>query len=352
MDISRTAFATLSPANLPAKLAFSALADLIAAQDGSDAHKRFVHVNTQQRYDRDVLRYNMALRRPVRADDALSESSTEIDTDVEDRVKPSGMIWTGCYTFDMGSLPADHSRGWTAGKEAPGTEVDFLLTTNGRQSDIRGRHVIFNFHQSTGYLYIVSRASSSGRSPVSVNGHEVPRGMTYSLNQQRMKIRLGTLEYVFEYTDYANSTDFQTRRGGYMTEVMGVSGATFDLTPTPSGKPRTIGDWTFSTPLGTGAFGRVHSATDSKGRIAAIKTIERKSRTADQVKEEIRILKELTALAEAEGAQDRILCLVDVIYPKGEEYTDAPFEEVSLVLQPCVLHTFADLVTARKANNR
>jgi hypothetical protein len=347
-----TVFATLTPANLPAKLAFSALATHFAAQDGSP-NKRFVHVNTQQQYDRNVLRYHMALRRPLRADDALSESSTEIDTDVED-IKPSGMIWTGCYTFNIApdSVPADCPKGWIAGKGAPEAVVDFLLTMNGRQPDIRSQHVMFNFHRSTGYLHLVSRASSNGRSPVGVNGHDIPRGMTYSLNQKDMKIRLGTLEYVFDYTDFSMSAKFQDDRMNYMTQYLGISESNFDLTPTPSGKPRTIGDWTFSNPLGAGSFGRVHSATDSKGRIAAIKTVERKSRNANHVKNEVRILKELTTLAESEGAQDQILRLIDVIYPKTEEYTNDPFEEIALVLQPCVRETFDSLITARNTNNR
>ena len=345
-------FATLTPANLSAKLAFSALATHFAAQNGS-TNKRFVRVNTQQQYDRDVLRYHMALRRPLRADDAFSESSTEIDTDVED-IKPSGMIWTGCYTFniDPDNVPGDCSKGWTAGKGAPETVVDFLLTTNGRQPDIRSQHAMFNFHRSTGYLYLVSRASSNGRSPVTVNGHDIARGMTYSLNQKAMKIRLGTLEYVFDYTDFSNSAEFREDRVRYMTQYLGISESNFDLTPTPSGQPRTIGDWTFSNPLGAGSFGRVHSATDSKGRIAAIKTVERRSRNANHVKNEVRILKELTTLAESEGAQDQILRLIDVIYPKTEEYTNDPFEEITLVLQPCVRETFDTLITARKTNNR
>lgn len=36
--------------------------------------------------------------------------------------------------------------------------------------------------------------------PLQAPGHEVRRGMSFSLNQGQMKIRLGLLEYDFRYT--------------------------------------------------------------------------------------------------------------------------------------------------------
>jgi hypothetical protein len=289
MEVPSLVFATLEPSNLQAKLDFDYVAGRLQEHDRRAANRQYIHVNVQQEYSLEIFRY-----RQRSGDPGLSSAtSTEADTENENDVQSSGMIWTGHYHLDLANPPENPMLGWVAGKGEK--EVEFRLGLNNKHNDVRGRHIFFNFHhKESGILSILSRASGTGRFQVTVSGLDVARGTTHSLNQNPMTIRLGTLEYVFRYTDLANKQAFSQLRKRYVMQNLGISAPVFDLAPTPTGQARTFGAWTISKPLGKGTFGKVHSATDRQGRVAAIKIVDR-TKSPREVQNEIQVLQELTA---------------------------------------------------------
>ncbi|KAM5463040.1 hypothetical protein MauCBS54593_007699 [Microsporum audouinii] len=130
---------------------------------------------------------------------------------------------------------------------------------------------------------------------VTVNGKAVRSGEQPSLNQTSMNIRINRLEFEFQYTDIAYTGKYYRDREGYMTKnLSSVILPNAELTPTPSRTFRCFGEWTISNFLGKGAYGRVSSATNSKGEVVAIKVVERDERKAEQIDHEIRFSKSLT----------------------------------------------------------
>lgn len=109
------------------------------------------------------------------------------------------------------------------------------------------------------------------------------------------------------------------------------------------------GPWTLNAPLGKGAYGKVYSATDHQGRLAAIKIISRET-TRLTARHEIDNFRKLAKSAGSETDRGRILRLVDVIPPDLDKASpNAPFlDDVALITMPCCHGTFADLVEARK----
>ncbi|KAM5448274.1 hypothetical protein McanCB49686_007235 [Microsporum canis] len=160
---------------------------------------------------------------------------------------------------------------------------------------------------------------------VTVNGKAVRSGEQSSLNQTSMNIRINRLEFEFQYTDIAYTGKYYGDRKG-----------TF----------RCFGEWTISNFLGKGAYGRVSSATNSKGEVVAIKVVERDERKAEQIDHEIRVLKSLQELSEInEGDKNRIVRLKDTVYSSGNASSrPTTVEEVALILEPTVSATLSDLI--------
>lgn len=337
--------ATLKPSNQLAKLAFSH-----TIEQSSDTLHRRVFVETEPRYDRDILRLRLKRKALLQSNvnDDASESSTDPGSGTEQELRPLGMVWKGYYLFDLDEPPDKPQTGWTVGKGRDEINIDFPINTPLRRDEIRGYHALFNLHHDTGYFYIISRASSM--TSVTVNGREVARGEMCALNQSPMIVSFGPLDYVFEYTDTARSATFNNRLGQYMKNYLNVARSDFSLTPTPTGQIRTVGDWTLGQSLGKGSHGKVYAATNFKNHIVAIKLVDRKSKR-DAVNKEIETLKALTELAKDKDDGWRLLRLRDVIYQNGtEEYSSTRFEDIILVLEPATLDCFDRLTT--DATNR
>ncbi|KAL8941860.1 MAG: hypothetical protein Q9216_002004 [Gyalolechia sp. 2 TL-2023] len=139
--MSDRAFASLVPANVLAKLAFSELYDSLTAgrqnsqADGVSALHRMA-VEPQQIVDSDVLRLRFEAERLVSSQNAdasdaeTSESLTEPTTDTESNHRELGMIWKGLYLLSLESPLSVPDRGYTAGKgPLENTLIDLLLCT-------------------------------------------------------------------------------------------------------------------------------------------------------------------------------------------------------------------------------
>ncbi len=351
-------FATLTPKNILAKIAFSevfeaATRDYQNTQAGLNASVLSrMRAGTQQEYDRDVLLFRHGIQRQRERQETghieanYSDSPTDLDTDTETQSRNFGMIWTGSYVLGFDPRPSFPDAGWTAGK---GPDVDILLSTRefAKQHDphLRARHARFNFDRDNAALFI-TKSNRGISTELTVNGVPVDRRI-HSLNQYRMSIRISSFEYVLEYSEYTASDDFKDDRRAYITESRQVPElSTFEM-PTPLSQTRTIGPWTLGDPLGKGAVGRVYLASNTQNEVVAIKVVERNTRTVRSVGREIDVLRRLTLLAQEHGEEGRLVRLKDALYPRGvAEFNSGStdFDEVALVLEPMTPRTFDHLI--------
>lgn len=337
------AFATLTPVNTAARVAFSDVfesANLSQKQQKTEYphHGQFMHVNQEPEYDREV-----ALLRTRHDDGSVSDTPTDPDTESEPETTDAGRIWTGCYFFQMSVLPRRPEVGWLAGKGRLGEEPEFLLATRQRSHGIRGRHAFFMFNSETRFLSI-SRASRAAND-IYVDG--IPITNQIAFNKSEARIRIGQLEYLFKYTEFSRDEIFYQQRDELLSRIFGWSNLILpSVTPTPAPHSIAVGEWTLAASAGKGGFGKVSVATNTSNEVVAIKMMERSARTASHIAQEIATLQKITDLVNRER-EDRIVRLREVIYQHGkEQYSPPRLEEVSLVLEPVVRQTFAELITS------
>jgi hypothetical protein len=187
MAPAQCVFATLTPSNIHAKLAFSAAYDS-ALQDSRAAYRQYMSKGIEKRYDEKVHRFRM--RRSKKANDGVSDNSSDTDSDFDMEKEPGdlGMIWTGCYEFDLDNPPTKPTAGWGAGKGGSDTQVDFLII----HDEMKRYRAAFNFHPDTGHMYLTSKASRV-YGEVWVCGWSIGREEIHALNQSRTLINLGSL---------------------------------------------------------------------------------------------------------------------------------------------------------------
>ncbi|KAI0193036.1 hypothetical protein EV127DRAFT_460451 [Xylaria flabelliformis] len=278
---------TEAPTNVRAKVAFSEVFSAImrdrqGASTNAAAHR--MSVAAEQQYDADVLRFRREMERKFSEGDS-SESLTEPNTNTELEMQHMGMIWEGHYVLGFQPLPSVPDLGWTAGKSSFAKHCAL---------NVRSLQARFSFDLQNRALFIASLTRSS-LAGVAVNGEVVGRQM-FSLNQHRMNIRIDSLEYEFQYTDFATTEAFSIRRKTYLgTNLNASPSPTFNM-PTPHFNTRTIGRWTLNNPLGKGSAGRVFLASNSKNQLVAIKVMECTSKSARAVDIEIARCRQLTAL--------------------------------------------------------
>jgi hypothetical protein len=139
-----SAFATLEPLNLQAKLDFDHVAHRLTDQAKGKNLNAYIHVLPQQIYDPEVFRSRNRRIDPSLDLDDFSATSTEVDTDIEDETRPTGLIWTGYYSLSFSACPTDPKVGWVAGRGSMNDEhnVELLLGVLNKHNDVRGRHII------------------------------------------------------------------------------------------------------------------------------------------------------------------------------------------------------------------
>ena len=354
------AFATLTPANALARLAFSDQYDTtLDGQTTTQYHhlRRMRLQKPQQEYDPEVLQFNREVERQGSPDEFTDLSLTEPNTDTEQGLREFGMVWVGYFFFDLGFPPIEIELGWKVGKGQQGAHigrsqqkrnagVDLALCTRPfakkyriNVSTVRAR---FNLAPSNGTFFIAG-ISRSQLAPLKVNGVPVTREI-FALNQYHMRITFDTLEYVLEYTNFARTQDYINQRRAYLQRFTGHQWCPLFETPTPVPNTRTIGPWTLANPLGKGARGRVFQATNQRNEVAAVKVLERTSKNADDVDTEVSISAAVTKLAKERDEDGRIVRQIDVLYASGKSLSpDLPFDEVAIILQPMTPETFHNL---------
>lgn len=348
-------FATLTPVNVVAKMAFSDVYDNIvrgrqsvAPPDTMAAHN--LRVEPEQKYNKDVLRFRREIEHKLSGRGA-SESPTEPDTDAEVEAQHVGMVWTGHYDLRLQTPPLSSEMGWVAGKgpmgKGPHPDIIFCTRAFAKRLglSLRSFHAGFNFDPQNGAFFVAS-ITRSCLAGLTVNGETVTREMR-ALNQHSMRIRVDSLEYIFQYTDFASSKGFTKMREEYMTTMAGApSFVVFDM-PTPRRTTATIGRWTLSDPLGSGGAGRVFLGSNSKNEVVAIKIMECTPGAASCVDTEIARCRDLTLLARSRNDGGRIVRLKEIIDPRNASTTKCAFEDVALVLEPMTPLILSDWVGNR-----
>lgn len=348
-------FATLTPANVHAMMAFSDVydAELKAQQRGlrKTMSLSCMKVEPSLEYHSDVLHYRLEMDRKL-AEGDISEDMTELDTDYEVEVRPLGLIWKGFYSLELQHPPDSPDLGWILGKKTAGKKsiADIVLCNNvfarHHNLNIRSAHARFNFNKDNGAFFIAS-ITRSPMAKVTVNGEAVGRQI-HVLNQHKMKIWIESLEYDFKYTTTALSRSYLTERKQYLASILKAPLTTsFDM-PTPQRSTRTFGQWTLSDPLGKGNVGRVFLASNSKNEVVAVKIMECNSKSTKSIAKEITRYQELTDLAEREDDGGRLVRLKQTIDPREEASSSGRgFEEVALVLEPMTPQILEDIIRIR-----
>ncbi|WEW59610.1 hypothetical protein PRK78_005087 [Emydomyces testavorans] len=325
--------AILRPSNTAAKVAFHLVAAASLTQK-SHGYEGFMHINSEQQYDEEVARALLG-----RWHDHESDSATDPTSSTEAYLSSTMAAWTA-ITPSTWALPLA-TRG--SGTHEDGSETDFILTTPG-ESTVRVKHARFNFNPTTGFLCVNKRRRSS---ILTVNSHVVDVS-PFAFNHGRVNISIGHLGYVFEYTDFAYDSAYPPARLQYFREHLRVEEPPpvyLETTPLKEGNI-TVGQWTIHSFLGAGGFGRVCAATNAKSQVVAMKNLIRNlNQSVDNIENEVKVLRELTELAESSGHSGRLLLLRDVIYHFGNNANQSTIlENAWLVMEPVVQHTFTRLM--------
>lgn len=392
-------FATLTPANPRAKAAFSAVVEesLLRGQDSSpDPLDLTVSVRAEPVFDKEVLLYRRqaALARSRSSQHLSDDSTTDMETDVEGEPKDRGvsrfhigyarvrpherqtslglyllslggifidfradfharkkLVWSGHYLFSFDSIEPGSQVGWQAGK---GSQNNLRLASPSfaKQHDpsLRSIHVRFNFDTSN-RAFFLARGSRRSDVEVAVNGESITLAdVKHYLNQHQMKIKISSMDYVFQYSAFAQTVDYQKRLQDYLRDLGPIFGLLQHDIPTPLPDTRTIQKWTLNKALGKGGSGRVSLATDKSGHVAAIKVVTKDTKTAHAVDEEVRILEILRRTDGSEEDKARMVRLEEVISLHTAVDKANPFVEVALVMTPAMSSTLDSII--QKTQNR
>ncbi|KAH8696776.1 kinase-like domain-containing protein [Phaeosphaeriaceae sp. PMI808] len=339
-------FATLVPCNNWSRYAFD------AAYDPSQRHRHIImQAEDEKIFDREVFDLQQSLAKE-NLGESNGESTTEADTPAPEDISCT-KIWRGFYGLSLDLFPSTPNLGWTVGTTGafdPSKRPDIPLgrATQPGLKDVQGRHFHFVFDQQTGFVQIISSVRMR-HAPLSVDdGPHLTRNSTTNkevLNKPKSLIRIGNLQYRFEYTVYAQSGDYIDARREFCRSTGQVDATAFSaLTPTPSGASTVYGQWTVHVAIAQGTCGKVFSATNSRGKLVAVKRLSAKVSTARTIERERRSLERLTALSNEQNFS-RIVKLIEVIDVGG---ATSPDKDYVFVLSPLCQSTLDQYIKSEK----
>lgn len=339
-------FAKLVPCNNWSRYAFDAV------YNAGHSHRNIVmQAEDEKVFDREVFDLQQSLAKE-NLGDSNAESTTEADTPAPEDISRA-KIWRGYYGLSLDLFPSEPDLGWTVGTTGafdPSKRPDIPLgrTTHPGLKDVQGRHFYFSFDRQTGFLQIVSSVRTR-HAPLSIDdGPYLTRtGLTNRevLNKPRSLIRIGNLQYRFEYTEYTQSDEYVPARTLFCDGTGQADAAAFSLlTPTPSGVTTVYGQWVVHTAIAQGAGGKVFSATNSRGKLVAVKRLSVKVSTKRTIEREIASLEQLTALSN-EHSFSGIIRLIEVIDVGG---ATSPDKDYIFVLSPLCQTTLDQYIRNEK----
>ena len=349
--MSDGAFASLTPENALARLAFSNLYDSLTtgrqnAQEDDALILRRMVVQPQQNFDSEVLRSRLEKeKRPNLSDVETSESLPEPDTDDENNHQRD-LIWTGHYLLNLKYSSSSSMIEFAAGKDPlKNVFIDLLLCTkafvNEFDINLRNSHARFNFFLTNKDFYVhgCSRFKLTQLTMNDEAAHQRP----YHLNQQFMMIRLDKLEYNFRWTSFAVTKDFKEDRARYVSRVIDnfmkidIDMSTFHF------NKRMMGDWTLKNALDVDSQKKIFFASNRLDHAVIIKIIERTVKNHDRVDVKVQRSRDITAFANKWDDSERILRVTEIIYTNEERFSPTTlFDNVAIVMQPMTPKTLTD----------
>ncbi|KAK3307128.1 uncharacterized protein B0T15DRAFT_165847 [Chaetomium strumarium] len=217
------AFATLTPINPLARMAFSDLySRLIAGRQDVDDRERAFRIgrNTELVSDRDVEAFKRHIRRRAakKADadaDQVSDTLPDTQSKSEDNSNDSGpgLIWRGHFILSFRPDPSRLIFGWTVGKRK-------LLGLERISSRLlMSLFVYLPLPTNINCLFGISIPTWL----VIASGVLVTKRL-YILNIYTIRISSGVLQYEFRYTEFANTPGYPTLRDDFISRVKGDNG--------------------------------------------------------------------------------------------------------------------------------
>jgi hypothetical protein len=332
------AFATLTPSNALAKIALNIMMEdnkQVPQPSPNRDTRRVQHQSEEKVYDQDVRHER---RHQQRVQNGEATEDTDPDSEPED--ESLGMIWLGCYAFDLQLPPNSNARGWTMGTGKPGVLIDFALPT---LSGARGLHARFAFSTNSRQIQI-TRMSSHANGAVSVNGRSLAYAETTLLNESEMNIQLASLSFVFKYEKHASTEEYIKSRDDYLTTAfMSVDKSNDVPVPTPVLEVAKVGQWSQLQSLGKGGIGKVFLANNHKDELVAIKEVIRDQSNSKSIDAEIALLARITEIVRSakDENRERIVQLREVIITnRDQSSTPLTFDKVNLVFEPAAKQTF------------
>lgn len=324
----RHPFASLTPRNQSAVLAFSRLCDYLQQNPSEYTHHRqFMQIHPVQ------IPLGQALyesTEPVYSTDA-TEASPENDP-LEERV------WTGSFVFDLDSPPELPQIGWRCGygrwsKDLIGRlDIAVCLPEDGKRLRVHGNHLSFNFLVETGVFAIRANILTWVDAQHVVRSHN--NGICI-LNKPLQILDIGEAKYEFKYTVEDEDT-FAEARAEYLRDVMHQSSSLICESPTPSKEDIQVGKWRLFGAVGRGSESVVVSAISAENQLVVVKTLN-KIRCSDQdIDREIRRYRNITD--KAAGSEDSRFLLAFLESIAGDHTT-------YLVFSPHARHDF-DVLTS------
>ncbi|KAH8695850.1 hypothetical protein GQ44DRAFT_832551 [Phaeosphaeriaceae sp. PMI808] len=169
------------------------------------------------------------------------------------------------------------------------------------------------------------------------------------LNKPGSFIRIGNLQYRFEYTAYAQSDGYIKAQKEFCRDTSQVDATAFSaLTPTPSGPSTVYGQWTVHVVIAQGSGGKVFSASNSYGKLVAVKRLSATISAKAAIEKEERALKSVTAVSDKHNF-DGIIKLIEVIDVGGEK---SPDKDCIFVLGPLCKSTLHAYIGDAKERQR
>jgi hypothetical protein len=331
------AFATLTPSNALAKIALNIMMEdnkQVPQPSPNRDTRRVQHHLEEKVYDQDVCRERQHQQR------VQNGESTDTDPDTEPEDESFGLIWLGCYAFDLQLPPNSNARGWTMGSGKPGVLIDFVLPT---LSGARGLHAKFTFSTNSRQIQI-TRMSSHTNGAVSVNGRSLAHAESTLLNESEMVVQLARLTFVFKYEKHASTEEYVRSRDDYLaTAFMSVDMSNDVPVPTPVLEVAKVGQWSQLQSLGRGGIGKVFLANNHKDELVAIKEVIRDQSNSKSIDAEIALLTRITDIVRSakDENRDRIVKLREVINTnRDRSQTPLTFDKLNLVFEPAAKQTF------------
>lgn len=254
-------------------------------------------------------------------------------------------IWSGAFVFNLAVLPSDVPN-WYLGTNQIPQKNDILLAP---QSDhwkklrVARRHSrLYHHHQSYRFMLEAYHSVIIGKNRARI----LTRSNSHVLEHGELII-IGACTYVFEYTDFSRTLDFETDLSKFAKKHFGSQSLHRYLSPTSVGDPVMLGNYYCSpSAFAKGTFGKVNAGWASNGEAVAIKTFKEPDENVIEAHKEImrfigrHVSHNIDVASDyANSKQDNIVELVHCV-----SHFNASVPDAYCVYTPLAVASLSDLI--------